>query len=63
MTPEQTAEHLAALIAFADDPNRRKPVGVEPAYDGPTPDEFDGWSQRDLNALADRRADREARWA
>ena len=56
-TPEQTAETLAALIAFADDPNRRKPAGVDAAYDGPEVDEFDGWSQRDLDALADRRSD------
>lgn len=50
-------EALAALIAFADDPNRRKPQGVDPAYEGIEPDEFDGWSQRDLDALADRRAE------
>ena len=53
MTPEETAAALAALIAFADDPNRRKPVGVEPAYDGVEPDE---------GLMTGREMDRRAGW-
>ena len=56
-TTATPTDALAALIAFADDPNRRKPVGVDPAYDGPEVRAGDDWSQRDLDALADRRAD------
>lgn len=52
-----SADALAALIAFRDDPNRRKPLGVDPAYDGPEVRPGNDWSQRDLDALADRRAD------
>lgn len=44
---------LARLIAFADDPNRRKPVGVDPAYDGPEPSE-DHMTGREADLAADR---------
>lgn len=51
------AEALAILQAFVDDPNRQRPAGVPDLYEGCEPDEYDNWSQRDLDALADRRAD------
>ena len=48
---EVNAERLARLIAFADDPNRRRPEGVAEVYDGPEPDE-DHMTGREM----DRRA-------
>lgn len=42
---------LAALIAFRDDPNRRRPTGVPEVYDGPEPHE-DHMTGREM----DRRA-------
>ena len=51
--PTTVAEALAALLAvIAQQPDRNAPE----VYDGSERDEFDGWSQRDLDALGDRRA-------
>ena len=52
--PTTPTEALAILRDLIDaGPQRDAPE----VYDGPTPDECDGWSRRDLDGLADRRAD------
>jgi hypothetical protein len=43
---------LAALLAGRNLP-------TSDAYDGPEPDPYDGWTERSLDALADRRAAQE----
>lgn len=59
MTARTVADQIADLTAcLATSPHR---VTGE-AYDGVLPDEFDGWSRRDLDRLADQRADEEAGW-
>ena len=56
--PEPTyTEQVAAWIAAAEKVAPMPTVAGE-AYDGAIPDEYDGWSARDLGELADRRAGR-----
>jgi hypothetical protein len=39
--------------------NQRPHTNATDAYDGPEPDPYDGWTERDLNTLADQRAAQE----
>lgn len=59
MTARTVADQIADITACMDASGYR---GTGDAYEGITPDPMDGWSARDLDALADRRADKEAGW-
>lgn len=54
MTRASTAAEQLAILrdVIAQQPPRNSPE----VFEGPERDEFEGWSQRDLDALADRRA-------
>ena len=56
--PEPThAEQVAQQIEALRECIERQPVRSAPVvWEGAEPDEYDGWSARDLDELADRRA-------